>query len=236
MTTKSTVEEIRQRFDHDVERFSNLETGQTATMDAPLVLDLIAQTATATNPNAKSLLDIGCGAGNYALKLLQTLPGMDVTLNDLSRPMLDRAQARVSAETNGLVRTLQGDIREIELGEAQFDIILAAMVLHHLRDEAEWEAVFRKLHRSLTPGGSLWIADHIEHPHPAIQTMMQARWGEYLSGLKGEAYRNQVFAYVEREDTPRPLLFQTGLLERASFRQVTVLHMNTLFAAFGGVK
>lgn len=27
---KSTVEQIRERFDHDVERFSNLETGQSA--------------------------------------------------------------------------------------------------------------------------------------------------------------------------------------------------------------
>lgn len=33
---KSTVEEIRQRFDADVERFSNLETGQPATVDDPL--------------------------------------------------------------------------------------------------------------------------------------------------------------------------------------------------------
>ena len=32
---KSTVAEIRQRFDADVERFSNLETAQSATVDAP---------------------------------------------------------------------------------------------------------------------------------------------------------------------------------------------------------
>ena len=31
---KSTVEEIRRRFDADVERFSNLETGQSATAEA----------------------------------------------------------------------------------------------------------------------------------------------------------------------------------------------------------
>jgi hypothetical protein len=30
---KSTVEEIRRRFDADVERFSNLDTGQSATVD-----------------------------------------------------------------------------------------------------------------------------------------------------------------------------------------------------------
>ena len=40
---KSTVEEIRQRFDADVERFANLETGQSATVDAPLAMDLIVR-------------------------------------------------------------------------------------------------------------------------------------------------------------------------------------------------
>jgi len=36
-------DEIRARFDKDVERFSNLETGQSATIDAPLAMELIAQ-------------------------------------------------------------------------------------------------------------------------------------------------------------------------------------------------
>ena len=97
---KSTVDEIRARFDVDVERFSNLETGQSATIDAPLMLELVAQAAaaTATQPaGAMRVLDIGCGAGNYTLKLLEELPGLGVTLVDLSRPMLDRAQQRVAA-------------------------------------------------------------------------------------------------------------------------------------------
>ncbi|MCB9007356.1 MAG: class I SAM-dependent methyltransferase, partial [Ardenticatenaceae bacterium] len=38
---KSTVSQIRQRFDDDVERFSNLQTGQSSTVDAPLALELI---------------------------------------------------------------------------------------------------------------------------------------------------------------------------------------------------
>src|SRR6266404_9634352 len=98
---KSTVEEIRERFDRDVERFSNLETGQSATIDAPLSLELIAAAAARTTPHARAILDVGCGAGNYALKLLQALPGLDVTLIDLSRPMLDRAVQRVGAATKG---------------------------------------------------------------------------------------------------------------------------------------
>ncbi len=70
MPVKSSVEEIRQRFDQEVERFSNLETGQSATVDAPLALELISEAAAVTTPQAKRLLDVGCGAGNYTLKLL----------------------------------------------------------------------------------------------------------------------------------------------------------------------
>ena len=44
----------------------------------------------------RRLLDVGCGAGNYSLKLLTLLPNLEVTLVDLSRPMLDRAVERVS--------------------------------------------------------------------------------------------------------------------------------------------
>jgi tRNA (cmo5U34)-methyltransferase len=233
---KSSVDQIRERFDKDVERFSRLETGQAATIDAPLVLELIASAAAAITPQAQDVLDVGCGAANYTLKLLERLPGLNATLIDLSQPMLDRAMQRVGERTGGTIRPIQSDIRLIDLGEARFDIILAAAVLHHLRDESEWGAVFKKLYRSLRPGGSLWISDLIEHSLPGVEKMMHDRYGQYLTALKGDAYREQVFAYVEQEDTPRPLMFQIDLLRKVGFRDVEILHKNSVFAAFGGVK
>ena len=233
---KSTVQQIRERFDNDVERFSNLETGQTATMDSAMVLDLIAQTAAKTNPDAKSILDVGCGAGNYTLKVLEYLPGLDSTLVDLSAAMLERAETRVAAATAGRVATLEGDIRELELGAEQFDVIVAAAVLHHLREDAEWELVFKKFYRSLRPGGAIWISDLVSHAVPVIQEVMWRRYGDYLSTFKGEDYRDHVYAYVEREDTPKPLLFQCDLLRRVGFREVEILHKNAVFAAFGAIK
>jgi tRNA (cmo5U34)-methyltransferase len=240
-STKSTPEQIRRRFDNDVERFSNLETGQSATVDAPLVLELISEAAAATTPHAKAVLDVGCGAGNYTLKLLQRLPDLDVTLIDLSRPMLDRAVRRVGAATRGAITPLQGDVRALPLQDAGFDVILAAAVLHHLRGDDEWEAAFTKFHHCLRPGGSVWISDLVQHTDPAIGAMMWRRYGEYLSALKGggpagDVYRGSVFAYIEQEDTPRPLMYQLDLLRRCGFEKVEVLHKNGCFAAFGAVK
>jgi tRNA (cmo5U34)-methyltransferase len=233
---KSTVEQIRERFDKDVERFSNLETGQSATIDAPLSLALIAESASRINPKASALLDIGCGAGNYSLKILERLPNLNVTLVDLSRPMLDRAVERVSRATSGSVTASQGDIRELPLGEQQFDIICAAAVLHHLREPEEWRQVFSRFHAALRAGGSLWISDFIEHSDPRIQSLMWERYGAYLSQLKNEAYRDHVFAYVAQEDSPRPLMFQVDLLRAVGFKDVEILHKNSCFAAFGAIK
>src|SRR4051812_35800002 len=169
-TNKSTPDQIRQRFDNDVERFSNLQTGQSAQIDSPLILDLISSSAAATNPDATHLLDVGCGAGNYTLKLLEKLPGksknLNITLIDLSQPMLDRALQRIQPQTTGKITPLQGDIRDLDLPHEEFDIILAAAVLHHLRGEEEWRNVFRKFHSALKPKGSLWISDFISHQLP----------------------------------------------------------------------
>ena len=234
--TKSTVEQIRQRFDKDVERFSNLETGQSATIDAPLVLDLIAKAATAAKPDAKHLLDIGCGAGNYTLKLLQSLPLSEITLIDLSRGMLERARQRIGALTPAKLNLHQVDIREFVSDEEQYDVVVAAAVLHHLRSNDEWRTVFAKIYRSLKPGGCFWVSDLVHHSNPAVQAMMWERYGDYLVQLKGEDYREQVFAYIEQEDSPRPLLFQLDLLREVGFQGVEVLHKNSCFAAFGAIR
>jgi len=235
-SNKSTVEEIRERFDNDVERFSNLETVQSATIDAPLSLELIASAAASTTPRATAMLDVGCGAGNYTLKLLQFIPRLDVTLVDLSRPMLDRAVSRIRRATEGKVEALQGDIREVPMTAASFDIIVAAAVFHHLREEHEWRAVFKKMFSALRPGGSLWISDMIAHSNPQVQAVMWERYGDYLTQHKDAAYRDHVFAYVAREDTPRPLMFQIDLLREVGFREVEILHKNSCFAAFGALK
>lgn len=233
---KSSVDEIRERFDNDVERFSNLEVGQTTTIDSPLMLELVSQAAAATNPEATHILDVGCGAGNYTLKFLQSQKELDVTLVDLSQPMLDRASKRIAAVSSGSIQALQGDIRDLEFQPAQFDVIFASAVLHHLRGDEEWRTIFSKFHRILKPGGSLWIVDLIEQSTEAVQALLWARYGEYLTEFKDEAFRKLVFSYIEKEDTPRPLIYQLDLLREVGFEQIEVLHKNNLFAAFGGIK
>ena len=96
-SAKFTTDDIAARFDADVERFSNLETGQSATIDAPLSMQLITLAAVRLTPKIERVLDIGCGAGNNTLKLRQVYGKPFASdLLDLSGPMLERAKQRVN--------------------------------------------------------------------------------------------------------------------------------------------
>ncbi|MFY0688210.1 MAG: class I SAM-dependent methyltransferase [Cyclobacteriaceae bacterium] len=232
---KSTIEEIRERFDQDVDRFSNLATGQTSTIDAALSLELITEAASKIKPKASHLLDIGCGAGNYTLKMLSKSPGLHCTLNDLSLPMLERAEQRISQAQSASVSIIHGDMREVEINE-QFDIILAGAVLHHLRDDEDWESMFARLFELLKPGGCLWISDLIAQEIPVLHEYTWERYGQYLEGLGGSEYRQKVLNYVDFEDSPRPMTYQLELMRKVGFSKVEILHKNVCFGAFGGVK
>lgn len=236
LTEKSTVEEIRARFDQDVERFSNLEAGQRPVPDAPLILELVAQCAATHLRPGQRLLDLGCGAGNFTLRVLQEVQPLECHLVDLSQPMLERARCRLGAAGVTAIHTHQTDLRQFESAANSFDCILAGAVLHHLREDADWLDVFAQLYRWLKPGGGLYVADAVVFDTPAVNELMWKRFGQYLESLGGTAYREKVFAYIEKEDSPRSMVFQLELLKRVGFSQYDVLHRNGIAGCYYALK
>lgn len=233
---KSTVEEIRQRFDAETNLYTNLETGQVSAVDSALAMSLVAEAAAVTTPHAMNLLEVGCGGGNYTLKLLEHMPRLNVTLVDLSQAMLDLAVPRVRARTTGSVEAICSDIRDVDFGKERFDVVLASAVLHHLRTGDQWRAVFQALHAALRPGGSFWIFDIVESPLPELQAIHWRRYGEYLTAAGGEPFREQLYKRILAEDTPRSVPYQLDLLRAVGFREVELLHKNSCYAAFGAIK
>jgi tRNA (cmo5U34)-methyltransferase len=51
-----------------------------------------------------------------------------------------------------------------------------------------------------------------------------------------EEHRDRVFEYIAKEDTPRSLTYQMGMLQKAGFAGVDVVHKSCCFAAFGGIE
>lgn len=233
---KMSVDEIRKRYDGEVDRFSNISVGQTTTVDSTVNLSLMAEAAARSNKNAKNVLDIGCGAGNATLNLLYFFKNLNCDLLDLSENMLFRAKDRVSEKTTGNVNIIQNDLRIADLKKNHYDIILAATVLHHLREETEWHEVFSLMYDLLKPGGTLWITDLVNHEIRQVQDIMWNRYGDYLIESVGVKAKEKCFKEIELEDTPKPLTYQIELLRSVGFKNIDIVHKNSCFATFGAIK
>jgi len=180
----------------------------------------------------RRLLEVGAGSATLVARLEAPLR----SACDLSLPMLQKAHERISSVNSGKINLIQGDFRNIALPDDEYDVVLATAVLHHLRDDQDWETAFRKIFRLTAPGGSVWITDFISHESEPVQALMWDRYGEYLVAVGGEDYKTKVFDYIDQEDSPRPVTYQLNLLREVGFNQVEILHKNACFAAFGAIK
>jgi tRNA (cmo5U34)-methyltransferase len=159
----------------------------------------------------------------------------DCDLVDLSATMLERARQRITAVNKKTTRIIQGDFRTTNLNPP-YDVIIAAAVLHHLRDDGDWENAFARIYSLTAPGGSVWITDLIKHETDAVQSFIWKRYGDHLTALQDQDYRDEVFAYIDKEDSPRSVIYQLDLLRRVGFKHVEILHKNGPCAAFGAIK
>jgi tRNA (cmo5U34)-methyltransferase len=196
---------------------------------------LVAQTARAMCTDAQSIMDLGCGGGNYAVKLCEVFSSTNYTLIDLSENMIREAERRVSAATKGTVRAVCADYRTIDFGYQKYDIITAGTTLHHLRTEQEWESVFGRVFDSLKRGGLFFVNDIVIGETPEIGALMLEGWRSVLQkNVPGEV--DFFLKKYETEDTPQTLTYQLDLMRSVGFSQISVLHKHFNFATFVGVK
>jgi ubiquinone/menaquinone biosynthesis C-methylase UbiE len=106
-------------------------------------------------PEPGKVLDIGCGTGRFAARLLKREPGARVWGLDLSPGMLGRSRQRGRA-LGGRLQVVQGDSERLPFASDSFDAVTCAHSFHHYPRQP---AVLREMHRVLRPGGRLLIVD-----------------------------------------------------------------------------
>jgi ubiquinone/menaquinone biosynthesis C-methylase UbiE len=106
-------------------------------------------------PEAEKILDIGCGTGRFASRLLKRRPAARVWGLDLSPGMLGRCRQRCDA-LGGRLAVVQGDSERLPFADDTFDAVTCAHSFHHYPRQ---QAVAREMHRVLRPGGRLVVVD-----------------------------------------------------------------------------
>ncbi len=99
---------------------------------------------------------LDCGAGTGLLTLnLQPRVGSMLAL-DSSAGMLEKLAQKLAAAAITNVQTRHWDLEAKPFPEADFDLVVSSMTLHHLRNVP---LVFSRLAHVLKPGGWLAVAD-----------------------------------------------------------------------------
>jgi SAM-dependent methyltransferase len=104
--------------------------------------------------SGRRILDAGCGSGPLTAAL--RAKGAAVTGFDVSAAMVDLARQRLGDDVDLHVADLGAPL---PFADAEFDDVVASLVLHYLKD---WAGPLAELRRVLKPGGRLMVS--VNHP------------------------------------------------------------------------
>jgi len=111
---------------------------------------------------ARAILELGTGTGETARRLLAVHPVADLVGVDSSEQMLAAAARLLTPERIDL---RVGRIED-RLPDGPFDLVVAALVVHHLPGERKAK-LFRRAHSVLEPSGRFVLADVVVPEDPA---------------------------------------------------------------------
>ena len=111
--------QIKQSANYDKENFQNRQQILEAGFYQAILKGV--SDSLATNPSAKTVLDIGCGEGFYSRKLQEVHPDKTFYAFDISK---DSVQIAAKSEPNWAVNWFVGDLARLPIKDASMDILL----------------------------------------------------------------------------------------------------------------
>ena len=139
--------------------------------------DLWLPTLLSLLPGDQVVADLGCGTGE-ALEMLSPVTSRVIGV-DREPAMVAAAAVRCQGLHNVALRT--GGLEDLPLQEAEVDLALAMLVLHHVPD---LDAVFRELRRVIRPGARVVVLDMMAHD--------RADWAESMGHVHLGFSRDQL--------------------------------------------
>lgn len=176
------------------------------------------------------LLDLGCGPGLMAERVLMEFPCAQVTLFDLTQEMIEACRSRLGETARISYRV--GDFRNDDFGN-NYDVVLASLSLHHAT-LSERPILSERLFRCLAHGGRLITTEVIVDESPTIREQQYEMWQQFMNAQGengGEWYRKHA-----AKDHPIEISEWTKTLAQAGFASAGCFWRYLNFAIFAADK
>ena len=200
MTDMRDPERVRDQYADE----SNLETRRAVWGPGPSgvdPLDPVVEAVRSALPRDRAMpdvLEVGCGTGAFAARLVEEVPGIALLAIDQSQRFVELARDR------GVTAQVQ-DVQHLLAPDSAYDVVIAMWMLYHV---PELDRGLGELRRVLRPGGTL-VAVTNGDQHTAV--LRREAGGDAVlttfSSQNGEAALLRHFETVTRTDVETRAVF-----------------------------
>ena len=114
-----------------------------------------------------TVLDLACGPANQLAMVARLNPQTNFIGVDLSKNMLEEAQALIDEQGLKNVRFVERDISDLSIfADGSIDAVMSTMALHHLPDLDTLKRTYAEVHPVLKADGGIYMVDfgHLKSP------------------------------------------------------------------------
>lgn len=180
----------------------------------------------------KRILDLGAGTGLLSYYWFKRFPNSEYVLVDIADEMLNVARKRFDGTEN--VSYLIHDYSKT-LPDADFDVIISALSIHHLEDTAKAE-LFGRVYEKLPVGGLFVNYDQFCAGQAEMNAWFDGYWENQLpdSGLTD----NDIELWKERRKLDRECSVEQEceMLRKSGFKAVKCVYSYQKFSVIAAVK
>lgn len=163
--------------------------------------------------NADSILEIGTGTGELALKLSGHCK--KVVAIDVSKTMIDFAKMKAESQKKTNIQFYSAGFLTYENYDEPFDVVVTQLALHHLPDYWKMMAL-RRIYGMLKEGGKFYLHDVV---FSSIIQDYDSYFNEIINDLKksvGDETAEETETHIREEFSTLDWIME-GLLKSAGF-------------------
>jgi tRNA (cmo5U34)-methyltransferase len=226
------MDPIRKHFEEEAQEFDRIIA--TLIPDYPRMVEALVVAIPFESSAPVRVIDLGCGTGTVAERVLGSFPNAQVTCLDLAENMI--AMARVKLRHYPQVRYVAGDFNNFDL-DGNYDVVVSSLALHHLVTNDDKRQFYRRIYGSLRSGGVFYNADVVLGSGDFLQVVYMQQWRIFMGrNVSREEIEGKWIPKYEAEDRPAKLTDQLAWLAEIGFADVDVIWKNYNFAVYGGRK